>query len=253
MFKYEDFISRNYLFIDNKLQQSIKKIKLGFAGVGLASMMAEMAVRVGFENFILSDSDHVETSNLNRQNYVASDVGNAKLLSLKNRLLSINPEIHIELMEKGIKNNSDINYIVDKSDILINTIDFGEEYFKLVETACQYNKLIICLFNPGFGGLAVCFKYGTGSLYDLLKTNKIEYGLEFSKKLILSNEAIQIGQEMRNNLDSLLSQIQVSGYEPQLVIGTCMSSAIGLNCIIKYINHETIPYCPQVIFKGFYM
>ncbi len=69
---------------------SRKKLSI-FGGAGIGSIIAECALRMGFETITIIDGDKVEKSNLNRQNYRLEDVGNYKAESLAKRLLSINP------------------------------------------------------------------------------------------------------------------------------------------------------------------
>lgn len=251
-FSYEELVSRSYFFIDSVLQEKIKTTKLIFAGCGLASVMAEMAVRLGFQKFLLIDSDKVALSNLNRQAFQVSDIGEFKVKALQKKLLSINPNAEIDVLESGIRGIEDINNIIKQGDIIVNTIDCGNLYFNLVHIAMKSKKFVVCPFNPGFGGLAVCFNEHSGNLYDLLNTNKVESGLEFSRKLILNNPKIELPQDIRSNINILFNQILERGYEPQLAVGVNMSSAIGISCIIKYLNDEAIPYCPSIVYCGLY-
>lgn len=249
---YSDLISRNYLFINPELQEKIETCHLTFMGCGLASIMAEMAVRIGFKYITLVDGDHVEISNMNRQSFLLDDIGISKVKALKQRLLKIDPKAEISIIDKGIEELNDVKNTIIESDIIVNTIDYGQAYFDLVEYASAINKLVICLFNPGFGGLAVCFNKGSANLYALLQTDQVETGLAFSKKLIKNNPGIKIPNSMRDDLDSLFNLIAQTGCEPQISIGTYMSSAIGLTCTIKYLNQEPIPYCPSVIYRDLY-
>jgi molybdopterin/thiamine biosynthesis adenylyltransferase len=252
IFSYQDLTSRNYIFINDALQMKIKQTKLVFAGCGLSSTMIEIAARIGFEQFALVDSDNVELSNLNRQAYFISDCKQKKVDALEKKLLDINPNVSVTLFRQGIQCKEDVDLILRQGNIIINTIDYGSLYFHLVHQGMKENKLIICPFNPGFGGLVVCFNICSGTLFDLLNTKDVECGAEFSKKLIMNNLEIQIPAEMRNNLDSLFNNICQRGYDPQIVIGVTMSSSIGLSCIIKYLSGEKIPFCPTIIFRGLY-
>jgi molybdopterin-synthase adenylyltransferase len=214
--------------------------------------MVEMAVRLGLQKFLLIDSDNVTLSNLNRQAFHISDIGKLKVQCLKQKLLSINPDVEVFIMQEKIDDLNNIEYIISQSTVIINTIDCGVSYFSLVDLAMKKEKLVVCPFNPGFGGLVVCFNHTSGTLYDLLNTDQIESGLAFSKKLILNNPDILIPKEMRSNINLMFDQVIEKNYEPQLAIGVHLSSAIGLSCIIKYLNGESIPYCPSIIYRGLY-
>ena len=66
--------SRNRIYISEEEQERIKQVRILLGGAGIGSIIAECALRFGFENITIVDGDKVEESNLNRQNYVHSDL-----------------------------------------------------------------------------------------------------------------------------------------------------------------------------------
>jgi sulfur carrier protein ThiS adenylyltransferase len=70
-------------------------IGIGGAG-GLGSNIAVILTRSGFKHFEIIDSDVIEASNLNRQHYFIEEIGQEKVAVLKNRLLQINPDVHVQ-------------------------------------------------------------------------------------------------------------------------------------------------------------
>ncbi|RWZ90914.1 MAG: hypothetical protein EO766_01150 [Hydrotalea sp. AMD] len=76
--------NRNRFYNSKNKTRTNKKYKIFFAGCGIGSLLAECALRIGFENFIIADSNTVEISNLNRQNYLQDDIGQPKAESIKN-------------------------------------------------------------------------------------------------------------------------------------------------------------------------
>ena len=87
--------SRNRLYVTEDEQQQIKNTKILLGGAGIGSIIAECALRFGFENITIVDGDKVEESNLNRQNYSNSDIGKYNAACLKKRLMDINPHANI--------------------------------------------------------------------------------------------------------------------------------------------------------------
>lgn len=69
---------RNHLYITDEEQQKIKETRLLFGGVGIGSVIAECALRFGFERMTIVDGEKVKESNLNCQNYAVSDIGKYK-------------------------------------------------------------------------------------------------------------------------------------------------------------------------------
>ncbi|MDE5980784.1 MAG: ThiF family adenylyltransferase [Bacteroidaceae bacterium] len=59
---------RNRLYITDEEQQKVKETRIVFGGAGIGSVIAECALRFGFERMTIVDGDKVEESNLNRQN-----------------------------------------------------------------------------------------------------------------------------------------------------------------------------------------
>ena len=72
----EKMYSRNRIYIKPDEQEKIKHFRVLLGGAGIGSIIAECALRMGFETITIIDGDKVEKSNLNRQNYRLEDVGN---------------------------------------------------------------------------------------------------------------------------------------------------------------------------------
>ena len=92
----EERYSRNRLYVSEREQSIIKDYKIFLGGAGIGSIVAECALRLGFEHITIVDGDKVERSNLNRQNYTENDIGRYKAECLAERLLSINPDAQID-------------------------------------------------------------------------------------------------------------------------------------------------------------
>ena len=89
--------ARNRIYLNEEEQNIIRDYPIILAGSGIGSVIAECALRIGFENMTIVDFDHVELSNLNRQNYTEEDLYLTKVNAIKNRLLSINTNAKIKV------------------------------------------------------------------------------------------------------------------------------------------------------------
>jgi len=67
--------NRNRIYISQNEQQKLREYKPFLAGGGIGSVIAECALRPGFEHITIVDGDIVEETNLNRQNFTHADIG----------------------------------------------------------------------------------------------------------------------------------------------------------------------------------
>ena len=78
----------------------VQKASVGIMGLGgLGTVVAGALARVGVGRLILADFDVVEPSNLNRQQYSISQIGEKKTEALKKNLLQMNPYIMIKTVD----------------------------------------------------------------------------------------------------------------------------------------------------------
>lgn len=238
------FLSRNHFYIDDALQSKIIAAKIVFLGTGLSSTLAEVMVRTGFTNLFLCDGDKVEVSNLNRQNFEMSDIGQSKVIALQKRLKAINPNLSCSCLEKRFESLEQIEQILSEADIIVNTIDCGSLYFDVIDTYRKKNKLIICPFNPGFGGLVVCFTEESTSSFEFFETDKPLDDFEIARHLLrkvngsISAQADKTDKEF---LDSVVDR----GYFPQLSIGANLTAAITVTAAVDYLKGKPILTSPD--------
>jgi len=147
------FYDRNAIYISKVNQSTIKNYRILSAGCGIGSNIAECALRLGFENFMLIDGDKVELSNLNRQNYRQQDIGVDKTEALKDRLLSINSNANISLYNKFLT-SSNIKEVLAGYDVAINALDFQSNVPLLFDRLCQQNNIpVLHPYNIGWATL----------------------------------------------------------------------------------------------------
>ena len=147
----QEWKSRTELLIgkDNiqKLANS-KVIVYGIGGVG--SFVVEGLVRAGVENIILVDNDVISPSNLNRQIHATiTNIGKLKVDCMKDRILSINPNVNVEIyipqdIEEGEETLIDntIDYVVDAVDTITTKL-------KLIQKAKEKQIPIISCMGTG--------------------------------------------------------------------------------------------------------
>ncbi len=246
-FNYINFVSRNYFYIQQQIQEKIQNTKLCFFGTGLSSTIAEQCARLGFVNFNLVDGDKIEISNLNRQVFSLQDVGKYKVETLRNKILSINPECNISTENIFLESLDQIKDKINSSDIIINTIDCSALYFEIIEYARLQNKLVICPFNPGFGGLVMCFSKDSASPYKVFDFSKQINDFEIVKQLFMLFPQIKTLEHLNITLEdaSLLSNIE---YFPQTTIGASITCGMVLTALVSYLKNEKIIQMPNIYY-----
>lgn len=120
-----DWLTRTELLLD---EEKLKKLKnssvlvVGLGGVG--SWAAEMICRAGVGSMTIVDGDSVHPTNRNRQlPALKSTEGLAKAEVMGQRILDINPDIKLTVVQEYIKDDRMIE-ILDKSyDYVVDAID----------------------------------------------------------------------------------------------------------------------------------
>lgn len=92
---------------------------------GLGSNIAVMLARAGIGKLILADFDKVEISNLNRQQYKLSQIGEYKSAALCKNLKEINPFITLEAYTAAITPDN-AEEILSCADIVCEAFDKAE-------------------------------------------------------------------------------------------------------------------------------
>ena len=211
------------MLLGNEKIDSFKDKVILLAGLGgVGGTALEALARSGFTNFVLVDFDKVDPSNLNRQIlFTENDIGKEKTEIAKNRILSINCGLNVQIINQKIDNNfvlpSDL-----KIDFIVDAIDYIPGKLWLIQLALKNN--IPFISSQGMGNRI------DPSMVKITNLNKTE-GDPLARKI--RYECRQLGLD--------LSKIKVvfSTEEPILVSKTPASimmvpSAAGL-LIAKYI------------------
>lgn len=134
--------------------QAIGKEVVAVAGAGgLGSNCAMLLARSGFTNFIIVDMDRLEASNLNRQNYTLSQVGEYKVDALAMNLRSINPDVNVEVHAERLTKNS-MKELFAKADILVEAFDNPEMKVAFAECFASGSRLAVSA--SGIAGYGNC-------------------------------------------------------------------------------------------------
>lgn len=119
---------------------------------GLGSNIAISLVRAGIGKLILIDFDHVDISNLNRQQYKASQIGRYKTEALCENLQEISPYVDLELHSMRMDENNYME-LLSKSDIICEAFDGAEEKSKLVNFVLEKMSDKTIIASSGMAGI----------------------------------------------------------------------------------------------------
>lgn len=150
-------------------QQALKQSKVLVIGTGgLGSPISLYLSAAGVGTIGLVDFDVVEDSNLQRQiAHSTADIGRPKIESAKDKLLGINPHLHVQLHGNGIRRDN-VRDIISQYDLVVDGTDnFPTRY--LVNDACVLEKkslIYASIFQ--FEGQATVFNYKEGPCYRCL-------------------------------------------------------------------------------------
>ena len=122
-----DWLTRTEILLDDEKLKRLRNadvLVVGLGGVG--AYAAEMICRAGVGSMTIVDGDHIHPSNRNRQlPALKSTEGLAKAEVMGQRIMDINPDIKLTVIQEYIKDDrlieiidKDFNYVVDAIDTL---------------------------------------------------------------------------------------------------------------------------------------
>lgn len=169
---------------------------VGIGGVG--SWSAEALARSGVGRITLVDMDHISESNINRQLHALdSTLGQSKLEAMRDRIIQINPECHIHLVDDFVtpENWDELISSIAAVHPITGVIDACDQVIsktKIAEWAlCKTNSRILTVSVGAAGGKRRANLCTLGDLIQVTHDpllSKVRYklrrqGLDASRKL----------------------------------------------------------------------
>lgn len=166
----DDFFVKNLAIFSQEEMEILKDKKVFVAGCGgLGGSVIELLVRSGIGHLVLADMDSFEPSNMNRQLLCTTEtLGKGKAESAAKRVLSINPEIDVQVVDCCI-NEENAADLIKGCDIVIDALDSVPTRL-LLEDACAAQNLYLAhgavygwslqtgICPPGSGMLHILFE-----------------------------------------------------------------------------------------------
>ena len=168
----EERYNRNRIYVSEEEQDKIRETRILLGGAGIGSIIAECALRFGFEDIVIVDGDTVELSNLNRQNYEKRDIGKSKAECLAKRLQRINPKARIKFHNTFI-DRGNVKELLEGVKIAINALDFKSDIPFIFDELCSKMKIpVLHPYNFGWGGFLTIIKPGGYQLTEVAPSYK---------------------------------------------------------------------------------
>lgn len=195
-------LSRNPPGIVERLERAV----VGFAGCGgLGSHAALALARLGVGTLVIADFDTVEPTNLNRQAFVAEDLGAPKVDALARLISSVNPLATV-VRHNCVLEPGNIAGIFSGCRVILECLDNPIAKRMFVETVLAEIPEAVVVAASGLGGLGPADKIVTRRIMTRLwLVGDGESGVESGLGLAAPRVMIAAGQQALCAANLLLS------------------------------------------------
>jgi tRNA A37 threonylcarbamoyladenosine dehydratase len=225
-----DWLTRTELLLDAEKLKKLKEsnvLVVGLGGVG--AYAAEMICRSGVGSMTIVDGDHIHPTNRNRQlPALKSTEGLAKAEVMGQRILDINPEIKLTVIQEYIKDERMIEIVDRGFDYVVDAIDTLSPKIFLIYHSRQRKLPLVS--SMGAGGkfdptrVSICDISETTdcSLARILRKRLHRLGIREGFTAVYSPEVIDKGKIIATNGEQNKASI----------VGTIsyMPAAFGIAC-----------------------
>ncbi|MEK7548612.1 MAG: ThiF family adenylyltransferase [Patescibacteria group bacterium] len=242
----QDFLERNIGIISEEEQGKISKSKVALLGLGAGSVIAGLLVRLGVEHLLIADGDTVSKSNLNRQLYVADDVGSSKTSRTEKALKAINPKLDLTVYDSYL---SDSNLPILKGyNVIVDTIDLSavNVIMSVHSLARQENIPVIFPINLGWKSMVTVFDDKSETLDDMLgdssraDTGNFSFWATFLEKYVPEHGL----EKYRAFLDKA-SKMEDWCPAPQIGATVYATASLVTTLLAKIVNDQTYTHAPK--------
>lgn len=241
--------NRNRIYVTDEEQLRIKNVRILLGGAGIGSIIAESALRFGFENITIVDGDRVEISNLNRQNYISTDKGKYKAECLCKRLLKINPQANIQFINSFI-DESNVHEIVSNHDIAINALDFKSDIPFVFDRICsELNIPVLHPYNFGWAGYLTIVKPGGYQLTEISKDYK-GFELKMADYVVRYGKFWNMPKQWLENVLDVYQNESETMPPPQLAVASWITAGYCVNAMFNLATNKPVKYFPKFYFSS---
>jgi tRNA threonylcarbamoyladenosine dehydratase len=148
----QDWQERTILLFDEQKVEKLNQSNVLVAGLGgVGGFAAEMLCRAGIGQLTIIDSDAIQPSNINRQLLALnSTIGKRKSQLMHDRLLDINPQLRLKVIDEFIRDERTNEILEEPFDYVVDAIDTLSPKIYLIRQAL-INQLPL-VSSMGAGG-----------------------------------------------------------------------------------------------------
>ena len=175
-----DWQARTRLLMGDENINKLSKANVLVAGLGgVGAYAAEQLVRAGIGSLTIVDGDSVHLTNRNRQLLaLVSTIGRPKTEVMQERLLDINPDLKLTLVQEYIKDQRMIDILETGFDYVVDAIDTLSPKVYLIYHTMRLGMPLIS--SMGAGGK---FDPNLVKIVDISKTNNCKLAYYMRKRL----------------------------------------------------------------------
>lgn len=167
---------------------------VGLGGVG--SYAAEFIARGGIGKMTIIDGDTVDPTNRNRQlPALATNHGVSKALIMKERLLAINPELELNVVQDFVNPEMVLTQLANKPDYIIDAIDSITPKLTFIKMAMESGIPLVSSMGAGakldptrLRVVDISKTYNCPFAQQIRKQLKTRYGIRKGLKVVFSPE-----------------------------------------------------------------
>lgn len=145
------WLSRTELLVGKEQLEKLAKkhvLIVGLGGVG--AYAAEQICRAGVGSMTIVDGDTVDITNMNRQlPALISTTGKPKTEIMADRLLDINPDLKLKVVNEFMKDDKIIELVQKKYDYVVDAIDTLSPKIFLIYYSLRNNQKIVSSMGAG--------------------------------------------------------------------------------------------------------
>lgn len=242
------WLERTELLIKKEGLENLKNAHVLIVGMGgVGSFAAEFMARAGVGNMTIVDGDVVDITNKNRQlPALTSTVGKAKVAVMAERLMDINPELKLTVINEFISPDRAFEIVDNSFDYVVDCIDSITPKVNLI-LACK-RKRIKVVSSMGAGGkinpalVKVSDIHNTRDCYLAKSVRKrlAKEGIQKGVKVVFSSEIPnEESLQLVENQDYKKSYYGTISYMP--AIFGLYAASVAINFLINKSSSETNP------------